>query len=694
MKKSLLALFVLVSISVNCQSLNNLLQSESKKIIETFSGQKLDFSRLYVNNFPCTSCGVASLIFSTSKLEASLNYKGVSNLGELSNATYKLDSNQQLKIEYSWHSISKLGIQDATIQIDIDLNNSKNNRWNYTVTFFNSSIEMTSFGILNATQLNLIKSNIENSFSFQIIKKNTDSINNVIKLENEAIELDKINNDRKVEMVISASGIDYYEASAVAIENSLKQALLVFTNIQTKKIVDSLVQSLSDSTKENNIYKASLLGNYRFPNGQHLVVIKARISIEKLLNQLRAEGYNVSFPVSSLVFKIKQQLINEQAELTSVLDIFGNVHESLQNSLTFNVRTKEPVSIDNKDSKIFGIHVTVSSVSNDNYDTTIDLFLKSIKHFSLSTSEIKSYDDLKKSNYLFKISYNGIYSNIYLRSSNSVNIIASIMANWRFYNCNFNLENGLHQTRFNLKGNFHLNEIFKDIYAENYKVLSPIHVLSIDFPRKGSVLSELDWDDFYTLEEIDKINDYKISQSGIISNFRFGGYFLGLINNERLFMSPIDFGPYKNSIEANSKSNEWNLGIYDDWKLADINQLKAIAQTNSPSVGGFKSVRSYVYNNKLNGDEKNSAYSSYMPLHKEGEKLFLFSTAIDDWISIGNFSLNQRYSILNFKGRFTQFETDNLYLGKDNYGIDLGNWQIGNKYELRVGYACRPIRIN
>ena len=149
MKKALLSLLVLVCISVNGQKANNLLPFESKKIIDFFSGQKLDFSKLYVNNFPCTKCGLASLIFSTSKLEASLNYKGVSNLGELNNASYVLDSNQQLKIEYSWNSNSKIGIQNATIQIEIDLNNSKNNRWNYTITFFNSSIEMTLFGNLN-----------------------------------------------------------------------------------------------------------------------------------------------------------------------------------------------------------------------------------------------------------------------------------------------------------------------------------------------------------------------------------------------------------------------------------------------------------------------------------------------------------------------------------------------------------------
>ena len=68
----------------------------------------------------------------------------------------------------------------------------------------------------------------------------------------------------------------------------------------------------------------------QLPDGSWGVAIKALVSVSKLTSFVEAKGIAIEIKGGMFALNIKQQLLNEQAEIKAVSKIVGLLHEPMQ----------------------------------------------------------------------------------------------------------------------------------------------------------------------------------------------------------------------------------------------------------------------------------------------------------------------------------------------------------------------------
>ena len=403
--------------------------------------------------------------------------------------------------------------------------------------------------------------------------------------------------EKAVTITVSGSGKSQEEAKQSALRSAIEQAFGVFISSKTEILNDQVVAEQMASVSSGNIKSFLILNESQLPDGRWGVTLKAIVSVDKLTSFVEAKGVAIEIKGGMFALNIKQQSLNELGEVKAVSEMVGLLHEPMQISFDYVIKSSDPKSLD-ADNKNWGIPLEVSATSNKNIDFCANYFIKTLAALSLIDDEVAIYKSLNKTVYPVLINYKGVAKTFYLRKKASINIINSFLDNWEFYLRSFTVRTDIDESNGKGLGKIRAFNISKNYDLNGDKLNEDVE---INFFSTGLLVGIFSWQDKLTLSQIEKLNGYTVKPTGVSSLFKNGGFVVYEKDGHGLVASVSDLETMDWD-NAKRACSELVSGGYSDWHLPSLNELNALyVNLYKNKIGGF--AQEYV--NYFSSEEVN-----------------------------------------------------------------------------------------
>ena len=373
--------------------------------------------------------------------------------------------------------------------------------------------------------------------------------------------------DKTVTITVSGSGKTQDDAKQSALKSAIEQAFGAFISTKTEMLNDQVVADQMTSVSNGNIKSYSLLNESQLPDGSWGVTLKALVSVSKLTSFVEAQGIAIEIKGGMFALNIKQQLLNEQGEIKALSEMVGLLHEPMQISFDYAIKSSDPKSLD-AESKNWEIPLVVTATTNKNIDFCANYCIKTLAALSLSSEEVTSYQSLNKAVFTVVINYKGLTKTFYLRKKESLNALITLASQWEFYTRLLTVQSGMDESIGNGEASIH---DFSNINYYNRDENS----ININFLTAGQQAAKFSWQDKRTLSQIEQMTGYKVKPRGVVSQFKHGGFVVYEENGHGLVAAISDLGEMDwNS--ANTACEELILNGYSDWHLPRRDELNAL----------------------------------------------------------------------------------------------------------------------
>lgn len=393
-------------------------------------------------------------------------------------------------------------------------------------------------------------------------------------------ETKSVADDRNVTLTVTGSGKTAEEAKTNALRYALEQTYGVFISSKTEIFNDQVLSDQMSSVASGNIQSYEVLNETYLPNGTWSTTLKAVVSVSKLTSFAEAKGFAVELKGSLFALNIKQQILNEQAEIQAVTNMFGVLHELMQTAFDYTIKTGDPKSIDSE-SKNWEIPITVTAVANKNMAVCADYLIKTLSALSLSSSDVGAYETLNKQVYKFSVYYNSQKFDFFLRKSASIYKLTTLIENWSGYLRLFSIQSGLDEF-FGLGEGTEFK--FSDLYKEH--TTGNLVFSKISFPSVGDLCASYSLSDKRNLDQINSMTGYKVKPRGVVSKINHGGIVLEGEDGHGLVINVFNYGLL--DWEAAKKiCDEIVINGFSDWRLPTIDELVLICKSDKSKLFGL-----------------------------------------------------------------------------------------------------------
>jgi hypothetical protein len=447
---------------------------------------------------------------------------------------------------------------------------------------------------------------------------------------------------KDVTITTSGSGATQENATQNALRSAIEQAFGTFISARTEILNDELVSDQITSVASGNIKSYEVLNASQLPNGLWGVTLKSVVSVDKLTSFVQAKGVEVEIKGGLFAINIKQQLLNEQAEVNVIADMFSVLHEVLQTAFDYRIETLDPVSVDNE-SQNWKIPIKISVLTNVNMDFCANYCINVLKKVALAADEIESYSKLHKEVYTYGVFYNNEYHLFHFRKSFSVEILKMMkLMMSSFYCMRFRVDNGLdnltsyqikkiHDTKYwelynkgedNVTSEFEslffwddkklffetvdkkiakdkIPRFLEDANAEYYFFdggyqLKPFIV----FQNSNQTAAKFTFPDYKSLQEIEQLTQYSVHPLKDHSLFKNGGFVVYEKDGHGLICAPFDLGEF-NLEKSYDACDKFVLNGFNDWYLPSRMDLAYIYQNLFYlGIGVFHMHENYYWSNE------------------------------------------------------------------------------------------------
>ena len=383
--------------------------------------------------------------------------------------------------------------------------------------------------------------------------------------------------DKTVIITVSGSGKTQDDAKQSALRSAIEQAFGAFISSKTEMFNDQVVAEQMASVSSGNIKSFSILNESQFPDGSWGVTLKAVVSVDKLTSFVEAKGVAIEIKGGMFAINIKQQILNEEGEVKAVSELVGLLHEPMQVSFDYVIKSSEPKSLD-EENKNWKISFMVIATTNKNIDFCANYCIKTIAALSLSSEEVTNYKSLNKAVYPVYINYNGVSKTFYLRKQGSINALNILTSNWEFYTRLFTVQSGMEESNGNGEGQIHDFSGSQNYNNEKKNII---------FSTAGQEAAIFSWQDQRTLAQIEKMTGYTVKPRGVTSQFKHGGFIVYEKDGHGLVAAITDLGRMDLN-SAKTACDELILNGYSDWRLPTKEELNSLyVKLKKVGVGGF-----------------------------------------------------------------------------------------------------------
>jgi hypothetical protein len=232
-------------------------------------------------------------------------------------------------------------------------------------------------------------------------------------------------NDKVVTLVTSGSGSTKEEATRNALRNAIEQTFGTFVSSNTEVLNDELIKDEIISVTSGNIEKYSLISSDNTIEGKTTVIVKAIVSIGKLVQYAQSKGTSVELAGATFAMNMKIRKMETNNEYQALLMLRKQMCQIAKKGIyDYNVTTEEP-SLKNyycrypgnmSDSQIkqynnsYKVEIRIDYIPNNNAKALIECIIRTLKGIAIPLSEVESY---KKAGLpVYKVS-----DDIYLRNN-------------------------------------------------------------------------------------------------------------------------------------------------------------------------------------------------------------------------------------------------------------------------------------
>ena len=402
---------------------------------------------------------------------------------------------------------------------------------------------------------------------------------------------------KDVSIIASGSGKTQEDAKQAALRSATEQAFGAFISAKTEMFNDQVVADQMASVSSGNIKSYEVLNESQLPDGSWGVTLKALVSVDKLTSFVEAKGIAIEIKGGMFALNIKQQSLNELGEVKAVNEMVGLLHEPMQISFDYVIKSSDPKSLD-AESKNWEIPLVVTATTNKNIDFCANYCIKTLAALSLSAEEVTSYQSLNKAVFPVNISYNGVAKTFYLRKQGSINALNTLTSQWVFYTRLFTVQSGIDESNGNREVQIHDFSGSRN-YNNDGK--------TINFLTTGQQAALFSWQDKRTLSQIEQMTGYKVKPRGVVSQFKHGGFVVFEENGHGLVAAITDLG-LMNWYTAKTACDELILNGYSDWHLPSKEELNAL-YFNLKQLGVGGGADSYYWSSTE--DDDNDAWVMY-----------------------------------------------------------------------------------
>jgi hypothetical protein len=420
----------------------------------------------------------------------------------------------------------------------------------------------------------------------------------------------------------SGSGKTFEDAKQAALRSSTQQAFGAFISSKTEIFNDQLVADQMASVSSGNIKSYEVLNESQLPNDSWAVTLKVLVSISKLTSFVEAKGIAIEIKGGMFALNIKQQLLNEQGEIKAVSEMVGLLHEPMQISFDYIIKSSDPKSLD-AESKNWEIPLVVTATTNKNIDFCANYCIKTLAALSLSSEEVTTYQSLNKAVFPVVINYNGVAKTFYLRKQRSINALNTLTSQWEFYTRLFTVQSGMDEMNGNSGFIFdrfgRYGKIRYDIFGRMLEEYGEVSGIAINFLTAGELAANFSLRDKRTLSQIEQMTGYKVKPRGVVLQFKHGGFVVYEENGHGLVAAITDLGQTTDWNSAKTACDELILNGYSDWHLPSKEELNAVyVNLNLIRAGGFEDTY-YWSSTEYNND---GAWKQYFFLRDEKQSHF------------------------------------------------------------------------
>jgi|GEM_PF-3099772 hypothetical protein len=383
--------------------------------------------------------------------------------------------------------------------------------------------------------------------------------------------------DKNISITVSGSGKTLDDAKQSALRSAIEQAYGSFISSKTEILNDQVVADQMASVSSGNIKSYDMLNESQLPGGTWGVTLKAVVSISKLTSFVQSKGIAIEIKGSMFALNIKQQLLNEQGEIKAVCEMVGLLHEPMQISFDYTIKSGDPKSMDN-DSKNWEFPLVVTATTNKNMDFCANYCFKTLEALSLSAPEVESYKALNKAVFPVWITNNGQQNKFYLRKRYSIKALSTLISQWEFYVRGFSVQSGMAKSQGNweVKGELSSFGVRNEYGAPNW----------LKFLERGIVAGTFSWKDKKTLAQIEQMTGYTVKSLGIRSQFKHGGF---------VVYEPF-VGGYHIGLDINDSGEVVYLEKNGPASLVGVNLSDKIININNFKYTGIEQLKALIAN--------------------------------------------------------------------------------------------------
>lgn len=423
-----------------------------------------------------------------------------------------------------------------------------------------------------------------------------------------------------VDISSSGTGRTFDEAKQNALRSAIEMAFGTFVSANSELLNDELITDNISTVASGNIVSYEVLSKSELPDNYWGVTIKTKVSVGKLVSFVESKGYSSELKGSLFSLNIKQQILNEQAEINSVFNLCGVLHESLQKCFNYSIITEPPQSIDQGSSN-WHIRNKITVTSNDNITKLSEYLVSTLSGISLNKTEASEYKKLKKPVFNVSIRSNGKIQEFSLRKNESLSLLNTVFSQWDFYLRSFEIINSLETvngedrnrilddpgimeslTTSISKKEKYLSEMAreeKNKYNTGYtgmakNLLNSVIGEIISLPSANKEVKKFVFIDRKTLKEIDKLTGYKINPLQPRNLFKEGGIPL----ENQTIMAPMEF-QIKDLAEVKPAVEGLNLAGSKGWRIPNVYEMASLmALMDNPYGGVCCGKVNYYYKEK------------------------------------------------------------------------------------------------
>lgn len=211
-------------------------------------------------------------------------------------------------------------------------------------------------------------------------------------------------NEKVISLVANGTGSTEEEAIKNALRSAIEQVYGSFISANTHIVNDELIKDEIVSVTSGNIENYSLISSDYSSDGKVIVIVKATVSIGKLVQYAQSKGASVELAGATFAMNMKIREMETNNEYQALLMLKKQMCLIASKGIyDYNVTIEDPslkpeqypgnMSDSQRQQylKSYKLPVKIDFIPNNNAEELIDCIIKTLKGISIPLSEVESY---------------------------------------------------------------------------------------------------------------------------------------------------------------------------------------------------------------------------------------------------------------------------------------------------------------